>query len=380
MSRPRLLYVVTHPVTAKFLLRGQLAYMQDHGFDVSVMSSPGPDLDLVRSRDHVTTIEAPMSRDVALSSGPRAFAAVVAGMRTARPDIVNASTPKAGLLGMLAARALGVPARIYLLRGLRLESARGVLRHGLGLAEAAASACAHRVVCVSDSLRRAYVTGGYARAEKTSVLASNGVDLARFAPRSDTRAIALEVRNRLGIGADEFVVGFVGRLVLDKGIADLVAALGRASRSGRVRLLIVGGDLAGDALPPALHARIAGDERIVLAGKVDEPAPYYAAMDVLAFPSHREGLPNVPLEAAACELPAVGYRSTGTVDAIAHNETGLIVGSGDASAMGDALARYASDPELRLRHGRAGRARIAGRYSNEQTWAAWLSLYRSMLR
>ena len=191
---------------------------------------------------------------------------------------------------------------------------------------------------------------------------------------------ARALRGRLGIAQDAKVVGFVGRLVADKGVADMIVALERAAAANAAAtFLVVGGDLAGDALPPELDARLRALPRVVFAGKVDEPAPYYSIMDVLLFPSHREGLPNVPLEAAASEVPTVGYRVTGVRDAVADGETGHLVTLRDANALGDALVRYLADEGHRAAHGRAARARVVAKFEQRRTWEAWLSLYERLL-
>jgi glycosyltransferase involved in cell wall biosynthesis len=380
VSGPRLCYVVTHPVTAKVLLRGQLRYMRDRGYHVTVIASPGPELAEVAEREGVDTIAVPMSRRVRLTEGPRAAWELLTALRLAKPDIINASTSKAALLGLLAARVLHIQHRIYLLRGLRLEGFDGPARSLLGAAEHASSACAHHVVAVSESLKRAFVDAGFGSPEKVSVIPSNGIDPERFAERSRTRETAEEVRRRYGIPAHSVVAGFVGRLVPDKGAADLVTAFERAAREiPDLRLMIVGGDLAGDSLPDELTRRLANNPRVILTGTVADPAPYYAAMDLLVFPSLREGLPNVPLEAAACELPAVGYRSTGVVDSIAHGETGLIVERGNVSALSEGLLAYARSAELRGEHGRAGRRRALLHFTNDRTWGAWAALYERLL-
>lgn len=378
-ERPRLLYVVTHGISARLLLRGQLKQMQEWGFDVSVAASPGPDLETVREREGVTAYPIPMEREIAPKDDAIALLKLVRLMRRVRPHIVNASTPKGGLLGMIAARVTNVPVRIYLLRGLRLETATGVTRAVLGQTERLASACAHRVIAVSPSLHRLYVEGGYAPAKKVSVLgagASNGVDVDRFQRTPERRAQSVELRQKLGLPEDAFVVGFVGRYVADKGIGDLLDAFDDLrQRQPKSRLLLVGGDLAGDALATILGERIRRTEGVVDTGPVSDVAPYYGLMHVLAFPSRREGFPNVPLEAAAAEVPAVGYQVTGVRDVVAHGETGLLLPAGDARALADALARYAQDRALLGAHSRASSERVARLFSNGAVWGAWREEY-----
>ena len=381
-TRPRLVYVVTHPVTADVLLHGQLAFMQARGFDVTVVTSPGPELERVRAREGVRAVAVPMERPIRPLRDVASLAALTKALRSLRPHIVNASTPKAGLLGMIAARAIGVPIRIYLLRGLRLETTTGNLRRILSATERIASACADEVVCNSASLLEVAVREGHIPRAKASVIglgASNGIDPARWVKTPERMAEGQARARAAGIADDEQVIGFVGRFDPDKGIVDLVNAFERVrARRPKTRLMLVGGGLAGD-LDPAVVRRVEGAPGVVAMGKTNDLAPLYARMDVLAFPSYREGFPNVPLEAASAEVPAVGYRSTGVVDAIADGETGLIVDQRDIAGLATSLERYLVDDTLRAEHGRAARARAIVEFSHDAVWRAWEAHYRARL-
>ena len=378
---PRLLYVVTHAMTARHLLRGQLAWMQARGFEVAVASSPGVDLDVVAEREGVQVFPVAIPREIDPITDLRAVAALRRVMAEWQPDIVNAGTPKAGLLGMMAARAARVPVRIYTLRGLRLETTDGLTRSILRTTERVASACAHEVVAVSHSLAARYVALGLAPEPKVRVLgagASNGVEVERFAaPDPDEVA---ELRARVGLPDGVPVVGFVGRFTRDKGIVELVEAFERVrSDVPDVRLLLVGAFEDGDPVPPATVERIESHPAIVQAGFMSDPAPTYALMDVLSFPSYREGFPNVPLEAAAAGLPVVGFQATGTVDAVDDRETGALVEVGDAAGLADVLATYLADDDLCARHGAAGRARVRRSFTPERVWEALLAEYDRLI-
>ncbi len=384
VRKPRLLVVVTHPVAARVLMRGQLAYLRERGFEVAVAASPGPDLVAVAAEQGVTVFPVNMRREISPFADVVGLIGLLRVVREFDPDIVNAGTPKAGLLGMLAARLCRVPQRVYALLGLRLETTTGAKRLVLKQAERTAVACARTVVCVSESLRRRAAELGLFDASKTMVLGPgslSGVDVERYQPRAREFPEAVQLRRQLALAEGAPVVGFVGRLTRDKGVGDLLLALEQVvwPRFPDARALLIGDFEVGDPVPTAVRDRLRADRRVVLPGFSSDTAPCYSVMDVLAFPSYREGLPNAPLEAAASGVPVAGYAATGTVDAVADGVSGTLVPVGDALALGEAICSYLGDEGLQRQHGEAGRERAVREFRHEIVWAAWERLYRELL-
>jgi glycosyltransferase involved in cell wall biosynthesis len=369
---PRLLHVTTIPMSLVFL-SGQVAYMQQHGFDVSVVSSPGRDLEEFGRINGVRTFAVEMRRTITPLRDLGALWRLWRFVRRTRPDIVHAHTPKGGLLGMLAASLGAVRARIYHLRGLPLVTATGWRRWLLWLTEWIACALASRVLCVSHSLRDAALRLSITRADKILVLqggSGNGVDASHRFNRATLAPNARErTRSRLGVPEQARVIGFVGRLVPDKGVVELA----RAWRPLRDEfpdacLLLVGPLEAHDPLPPDIEQQLRTDDRVRLTGMDWNTPPLYAAMDVVALPTYREGFPNVPLEAAAMELPVIATLVPGCIDAVTDGVTGTLIPSRDVTALHMAIARYLRDPALGARHGAAARERVLREFAQERLW------------
>ncbi|MEX0939589.1 MAG: glycosyltransferase family 4 protein [Pirellulales bacterium] len=382
---PRLAHLITaQPKGTQFFQQQQLADLQHRGFEVVVISAPSENLDVMAREAGIEVVAVPMEREIAPLHDVVSFFRMYRALARVRPDIISAGSPKAALLGLVSAVLLRVPVRIYVLRGLRLETVRGPLRWILGAVEWVTSACAHRVICLSESLRQKYVAGGYVSDAKSVVLgsgSSNGVQIDCYRQTAATRAKAAELRRELGIPDDAVVIGFAGRLTPDKGTPQLLAAFELVLRDNpRTYLLLVGDFERGDPMPEPELQRVGEHPNIRKTGFVWDPVPYYGVMDVLAFPSLREGFPRVPLEAAAAELPVVGFEATGTIDAVQDGVTGTIVPLGDVDAFAAALAQYVVDPSLRRRQGLAGYHRVQREFRSEQVWAAFYDEYVRLLQ
>lgn len=373
-SRPRLrlLLAVTDPRSTVFL-RGQIAAARAAGFDVSLLSAPGAMARELAAAEGALLIEIEMARDMAPARDLLALATIVRALVRVRPDIVNAGTPKAGLLVLLGAWLVRVPCRVHTMHGLRSETLRGLRKHVVAAVTRLTCALAQRVICVSPSLARAVVEAGVVRAARTRVLgagSANGLDLARFTRTPGAVQAARALATRCGIPADAPVLGFLGRLARDKGVVELHAAwqVLRACFPD-LHWLIVGAPDLTDPLPADVDRALAADARVHLLGQLDDPVPAYLLMHVVALPTYREGLGYASIEAAALEIPVVATQVTGCVDSVADGVTGTLVPPRDVAALTEAIATYLADSQLRARHGAAGRARVARLYRREELWA-----------
>ncbi|MBS1803046.1 MAG: glycosyltransferase family 4 protein [Acidobacteria bacterium] len=353
--------------------------MLNAGFQVSIVSGPGELPSGVRNVEGVRAHSVPMARSIDFFSDFISFCRMFYLIGKLRPDIVEFSTPKAGLLGNIAACIHRVPIRVYFLRGLRLETTSGLMWSVLLWSERVASACAHVVVPNSKSLRERCHELGISNESKTRMLgegSSNGVDVLRFSPGISS------VREELGIPASARVIGFVGRLTADKGVPELLEAFAKILRSHpECYLLLVGYfDAATDALGRGLRERVEGHPRIICTGFVGDCAPYYRAMDLMVLPSWREGFPNVVLEAAASGVPVIATTCTGSRDAVVPEVTGLLVPPGYAEAIAEAVNRLLDDDALRGRLAVNAREWIVKHFNQEHVLQSTVQFYEELLR
>ena len=376
-ARRRIVVGVTNAQTC-LVLKGRLRALREAGFQVTLVASPGPLLAACAEAEGVEAVGIPMERDLAPLRDLVSFWKLMRLLGRVRPAITDFSTPKAGLLGNLAAWMLGIPWRVYTLRGLKLQGAHGWKWRLLLWAERVSARCAQVVLCNSVSLRDDALALAIASAEKLRLLgdgSSNGVDLERFSPGSDA------MRKQLGFGSDEPVIGFVGRLTRDKGVPELMAAFENVLiREPSAWLLLVGWmDAAEDALPEALRQRIAGHPRVITTGYVAKVEEYYRGMDLMVLPTHREGFPNAVLEASACGVPVVTTDSTGARDAVVPEVTGLVVPPKHPEAIAEAVLKLLGDAALRKRMGAAGRVFATEKYKQERVLGLVVEFFLNMV-
>lgn len=378
---PKLLHVTTVPVTLPFLA-GHVAHAKSKGFEVHALSSPGEALDRFARDMSIDVHPALMPRRITPLVDLTAVRQIVQVIRDVRPTIVDAHTPKGGLLAMIAATLCRVPVRIYHQHGLPFMTATAPRRNLLRWTERTSCRLAHQVLCVSESIREVAIAEGLTRPERINVLKQGSIDgieaQTKFNPGRISAESALLVRARYRIPDRAPLIGFVGRIVRDKGLIELTQAW-RVLRAEcpSLHLLIAGPFESQDPIPADVEATLRSDPRIHLTGMVHDMPGIYRILDLLVLPTYREGFPASLLEAAAMELPVIATRIPGCVDAVRDGETGLLVPIRDAQALTTAIRTYLGDPVRRHQHGVNARRRALRDFDPEMVRDA---LYQEYVR
>jgi glycosyltransferase involved in cell wall biosynthesis len=380
---PGLTHVTTVPDSLGFF-RGQVGYMKARGFTVRAITSPGPGRKRFAREFGVEIDAVAMARKITPVADLVAVQRIGRILRRNQPVIVHGHTPKGGLLGLIAAFVSATPVRIYHMRGLPFTSATGWKRRLLQRSEWLSCHLAHQVLCVSESVRTLAVDARICAPEKIKVLgrgSGNGVDATgRFNPDALGDGVGRQMRATLGLHEDDVVIGFVGRIAGDKGVADLVDAWQSIREANRnTHLVLIGPFEAKDPIPQHTVRAVRGDPRVHVVAFTSAMPRWYTAMDVVVLPTYREGFPNVVLEAAAMRLPVVATRVPGCVDAVEDARTGILTPPRDARALAHAIQMYLSDPALRRRHGATGRDRVLAHFRPETIWEAVYAEYVRLL-
>lgn len=363
--------------------RGLLAELRDtEGYDVIALSSPDPSLTALGEREGVRTIGVAMQRDISPLSDLRSLYNLVRVLRRERPDILHTMTPKAGLLGMLAARIARVPVRVHTFTGLLFPTAKGLKRRLLTLTDRITCACATHIIAEGQGVKADLLSYGITRRPVTVLGHGNvrGVDLDHYTPTPQLTAQATSLRQQLGINPDDKVLVFVGRFVGDKGLRELLQALPtvRTSVPARVHLIMVGDtDGSRDDIPAS---QLTSQPDIHLSdGWVKDVRPWLLAADILGFPSYREGFPNVVLEAGAMGLPSVVTDINGSREIITDGINGLIVPPATVTPLAEAITRLLTLPEeARDKMSRNARLNIERHYSRPYVWQCLKDYYSNL--
>lgn len=377
--KPKIVRAATVPLSLDVFCRGLLHELGDE-YEVVALSSPGAELDRLAARENVRACAVPMRRDISPTADLLSLVRLWRVLRREKPDMVHSMTPKAGLLCMLAARLARVPVRVHTFTGLVFPTATGLKRRLLMLTDRITCACATHVVPEGEGVRADLASAGITRKPMRVIGHGNvrGIDLDHYSRTPAVEAEAAMLRSRLGYAASDVVFVFVGRIVADKGIRELIEAFG--TLGGEARLVLVGPQEPElDPLDTATLARMHADVRIFEAGACDDVRPWLAMADVLVHPSYREGFPNVVIEGGAMGLPAVVTDINGSREIVEHGRNGIIVPPHDSAALAAAMTQML-DAGMRRALACNARPMIAARYEQGYVRRCLREYYRQLLK
>ena len=385
----KLIRITTVPLSLKVLLKGQLRFMASNGFDVKGVSSEGEELREVHENEGIAVEAITMSRKITPFQDLKSLWEMWNFLRKEKPQIVHTHTPKAGIIGMLAARLAGVPHRLHTVAGLPLMEATGTKRKILNFVEKLTYSSATRVYPNSKGLYDFILQNNFTQSNKLKIIAngsSNGIDTAFFSPDQVTELERVTLREKLNIQPNDFVFVFVGRIVSDKGINELIKAFSELqavenNEPTGIKLLLVGGlenDL--DPLNPETLAEINQNKDIISVGFQQDVRSFFAIADVLVFPSYREGFPNVVMQAGAMGLPSIVSDINGCNEIIIEGENGLIIPPKNVEKLKEKMLTLAKDKNLYTKLKGNSRRMIENRYEQSVVWNALLEEYEGLLQ
>jgi glycosyltransferase involved in cell wall biosynthesis len=370
----RLLHVATTDISLELLLGPQLRAFRDAGYEVHTASAPGPFVAGLTAEGISHHPLRHATRAFALGHDAAAPAELYRLFRRLRPDIVHTHNPKPGVYGRMAARAARVPLVVNTQHGLYAQPTdRRSRRLPVYAMERLAAACSDVELVQNPEDLETLARLGVPR-QKLRLL-GNGVDLDRFRPPS--AGLRETVRAELGVRDGQVVVGAVGRLVWEKGYAELFAAARRLLARRPDLVVVVAGPFDADKGDPLTSADVAAAEAdgVRFLGHRHDPERLYGAFDIYVLASHREGFPRSAMEAAATAIPIVATDVRGCREVVDDGRTGLLVPARDAAALEDAIGRLADDGGARRRFGEAAAAKARDEFDQRRVIARTLEAY-----
>ena len=371
IAKPKLFRISTVPMSLNLLLKGQLNFL-NQDFDVTAISGEGADLELVKEREGVKTHPIEMHRHISLKQDLASLWRLYRYFKKEKPDIIHSITPKAGLLSMLAGLLAGVPIRMHTFTGLIFPHREWYMKHTLIMMDKLLCKCATNVYPEGNGVKQDLIKHKITK-KPLKVIAHgniNGVDIDYYHPEAISEEAKNQLRDSLQIKKEDFVFVFVGRLVIDKGIRELVKAFDNLSKNHKnIKLILVGPkENAHNPKKRAMFHTINQNQKIITVGFQDDVRPYYAVSNVLMLPSYREGFPNVVLQAGAMGLPSIVSDISGCNEIIEHEVNGLLVPKKNHHELQKAMEKILVTPNFLESLQKNARNRVAESFDKSLVW------------
>lgn len=377
-NNKKIIRAVTVPQSLDFC-REVMIKMRAMGYEMIAVTSPGPNLDELREKEGIHCVEVPMERHISIVRDIKSLIRMIGVFRKEKPQVVHSMTPKAGMICMVAAWLTRVPVRIHTFTGLLWPTATGLKRRILMMTDWLTCACATHVIPEGQGVLNDLKNGGITKKPMKVLGYGNvrGVDM-EFWNEKNADADKMEPIK----DTDKFTFLFVGRIVRDKGINELVEAFMRVREGRNVRLLLVG--QYEDNLDPVseeTRMRIEKCEDIVYAGPQygRDLLAYYAVSDSFVFPSYREGFPNTVLEAGAMGLPSIVTDINGSREIIKDGKNGMIIPPKSVETLAEAMLRMVEDKTIRKQMAENAREMIVSRFEKNFVQKCQIEFYKEVM-
>ena len=382
--KKKIIRVTTVPLSLGGLLTGQHRFMSQY-FEVVGIASMGENfyLNKVSEAEGIRVIPVEMTRKITPLEDIKAVWKLYKIFKKEQPYIVHSHTPKAGTLSMIAALLARVPHRLHTIAGLPLVEVKGLKRILLNTVEKITYSCATKIYPNSYGLVDIILKHKFTSKDKLKVIgkgSSNGIDTSYFDPKLYTESSKKNLRLKLNIKNEDFVFIFVGRLVTDKGLNELISAFDELNNTYKdIKLLLVGGyEKELDPLLPESDNIIESNSNIISTGWANDVRPYFSIANALTFPSYREGFPNVVMQAAAMELVSIVTDINGCNEIIKNEENGIIVPVKDSKALHEAMRNIYNNKSTSSARGKLSRELIISNYERSEVWNALLKEYNNL--
>lgn len=384
----KIIRVATHSGSLGNLLQGQMCFMSDYYEMVGVGSAGEIEdgrtiIEKLSETEGIRVVPIEMTRSITPVQDIRSLYQLYRLFKKEKPFIVHSHTPKAGTLAMIAAKMAGVTHRLHTVAGLPLLEATGIKRQILNAVEKITYTSATKVYPNSHGLKNIILENGFVAASKMKVIgagSSNGIDTTHFNPDLYTPSQNEQLKKEIGIEPEDFVFIFLGRIVREKGINELVTAFKKAAiQNKRVKLLLVGYyDTLTAELSPETESEIQTNENIILLEWQNDVRPYVSISDALAFPSYREGFPNTVLQASAMKTPSIVSNINGCNEIIKNGYNGVIIPVKNVKALQDAMEKLFSDAVFYQSLVKNSRTTICENYERHYVWKSLLEEYNKL--
>lgn len=380
--KKKLTRVTTIPLSLEKLLGGQMSFMKDF-YKVKAVSSDNDKLQEVGKVEGVETYWIDLTRKITPIKDILAVWKMYNFLKKEKPFIIHSHTPKAGMVSMLAAKLAGVPNRLHTVAGLPLLETSGLKRIVLDIVEKLTYLCATKVYPNSNALKKIIIDNKLVKEDKLKVIgygSSNGINLDYFNSKNFTPEDSENLKNKLGITKKDFVYIFVGRIVRDKGINELVESFIQVQKTHPNTKLLLVGPFESDLDPIKLEnlKEIKENINIIEVGYVNDVRPYFLISNLLVFPSYREGFPNVVMQAAAMGLPCIVSDINGCNEIIQQNINGIIIPVKDVLNLTIKMKELLLNESLYLKLKNQARESVEDRYEQKFIWQEILKEYKQL--